>query len=171
MYMKLLRNHANNHLPFSDLPYDQYALRGGRQRGKNRHFSYVIARDATGIGRIQNRTTGGGSSRRRASFLYTSHLRGIKIHILNCCRSLKKFAGVCQGSAANRRGSNRGQHYSFLLHSENSLTEPEVTILALDTPKSSGAIEDLDCVSTPSCPALGVSGVRMTSQGLLPPGN
>ena len=68
MYMKLLRNHVNNHLPFSDFPYDQYALRGGRQRGKNRHFSYVIARDATGIGRIQNRTMGGGSSRRRASF-------------------------------------------------------------------------------------------------------
>ena len=109
--MKLLQNHVNNHLPFSDLPYDQYALRGVRQRGKNRHFSYVIARDATGIGRLQNRTTGGGSSRRRASFLYTSHLRGIKIHILNCCRSLKKFGGVCQGTAANRRGSNRGQHY------------------------------------------------------------
>ena len=109
--MKLLRNHANNHLPFSDLPYEQYTLRGGRQRGKNRHFSYVIARDATGIGHIQNRTTGGGSSRRRASFLYTSHLRGIKIHILNYRRSLEKFGGVCQGTAANRRGSNRGEHY------------------------------------------------------------
>ena len=62
--MKLLRNHANNHNPFSDLPYDQYVLRGGRQRGKNRHFSYVIARDVMGIGRIKNRTTGGGSLRR-----------------------------------------------------------------------------------------------------------
>ena len=112
MYMKWLQKHANNHLPFSDLPYDQYALRGGRQRGKNRHVSYVIARNTTGIGRIQNQTTEGGSSRRRASFFYTSHLRGIKIHILNCCRSLKKFGGVCQGIAANRRGSNRGQHYS-----------------------------------------------------------
>ena len=49
---------------------------------------------------------------------------------------------------------------SFLLHSENSLTEPEVTILALDTPKSSGAIEDLGCVSTPSCPTLGASGAQ-----------
>ena len=110
MYMKLVRNHANNHLPFSDLPYDQYAFHGGRQRGKNRHFSYVIVRDPTGIGRIQNRTTVGGSSRRSASFLYTLHLRGIKIHILNCSRSWKQFGGVCQGTAANRRGSNRGQH-------------------------------------------------------------
>ena len=111
MYIKLRRNHANNHLPFSDFPYDQYALRGGRQRDKHRHFSYVIARDATGIGHIQNRTTGGDSSRRRASFLYTSHLRGIKIHILNCGRCLKKFGGVCQGTAANRRDSNSGQYY------------------------------------------------------------
>ena len=47
---------------------------------------------------------------------------------------------------------------SFLLHSENSLTEPEVTILAPDTAKSSGAIEGLDCVSTPSCPTLEASG-------------
>ena len=109
-YMKLLRYHSNNHLPLSDLPYDQYALRGRWPCGKNRYFSYVIVRDATGIGRIQNQTTGGGSSRRRASFLYTSYLRGIKIHILNCWRSWKKFGGVCQGTAANRRGSNRGQH-------------------------------------------------------------
>ena len=49
---------------------------------------------------------------------------------------------------------------SCLLHSENSLTEPEVTILALDTPKSSGAIEGLDCVSTPSCPTLGAAGAQ-----------
>ena len=49
---------------------------------------------------------------------------------------------------------------SFLLHSENSLTEPEVTILALDTPKSSGAIEGLGCVSTPSCPTLGAAGAQ-----------
>ena len=49
---------------------------------------------------------------------------------------------------------------SFLLHSENSLTEPEVTILALDTPKSSGAIEGFDCVSTPSCPTLGAAGAQ-----------
>ena len=53
---------------------------------------------------------------------------------------------------------------SFLLHSENSLTEPEVAILALDTPKSSGAIEDLDCVSTPSCPTLGASGAQLHFQ-------
>ena len=78
-------------------------------------FSYVFVRDATGIGRIANRTTGGGSSRRCASFLYTSHVRGIKIRILNCGTSLKKFGGVCQGTAANRHGSNRGQHYSSFI--------------------------------------------------------
>ena len=49
---------------------------------------------------------------------------------------------------------------SFLLHSENSLTKPEVTILALDTPKSGGAIEGLDCVSTPSYPTLGAAGAQ-----------
>ena len=96
MYMKLLRNHANNHLPFSNLPYDQYALRGGRQRRKNQHFPNVIARDATGIGRIQNLTKGGGASRRCARFLYTSHLGGMKIHILNCCRSLKNLMGCAK---------------------------------------------------------------------------
>ena len=54
---------------------------------------------------------------------------------------------------------------SFLLYSENSLTEPEVTILALDTPKSSGAIEGLDCVSTPSCPTLGAAGAQDDCSG------
>ena len=82
--MKLLQNHAYNHLPFSDLTYDQYALRGGQQRAKNGHFSNVVARDATGIGRIQNWTTGGGSPRRSATFLYISLWCGIYIHILNC---------------------------------------------------------------------------------------
>ena len=53
----------------------------------------------------------------------------------------------------------------FLLHSENSLTEPEVTILALDTPKSSGAIEGLDCVPTPSCSTLGAAGVQDDCSG------
>ena len=89
MYVKLLQNQAYNHLPFSDLPYDQYALRGGRQRAKNEHFSLVVALDATGIDRIQNRTTGGGSPRRSAIILYTSLWCGINIHILNCCGSLK----------------------------------------------------------------------------------
>ena len=118
MYTKKLHFYAKNHLQTSDLRYDQYLSRRGRNRTKNRCFSYVFVHDATGICRIANRTTGGGSSRRRASFLYTSHLRGIKIHILNCGRSLKKFGGVCQETAANRRGSNRGQHYAgvnFLL--------------------------------------------------------
>ena len=49
---------------------------------------------------------------------------------------------------------------SFLLHSENLLTELEATILALDTPKPSGAIEGLDCVSTPPCPTLGADGAQ-----------
>ena len=53
----------------------------------------------------------------------------------------------------------------FLLHSGGSLTEPEVTILALDTPKSSGAIEGLDCVSTPSRPTLGASGAQDDCSG------
>ena len=74
-------------------------------------------------------------------------------------------------SASEAAQETKVHSISFLLHSENSLTEPEVTILALDTPKSNGAIEDLDCVSTPSCPALGASGARMTAQSLLPPGN
>ena len=45
----------------------------------------------------------------------------------------------------------------FLLHSKNSLTEPEATTLALSTPKPSEAIEDSDCVSIPSCPSLGTA--------------
>ena len=53
----------------------------------------------------------------------------------------------------------------FLLHSENSLTEPGVTILALDTPKSSGAIEGLDCMSTPSYPTLGAAGAQDDCSG------
>ena len=60
---------------------------------------------------------------------------------------------------------------SFLQHSENSLTQSEVTILALDTPKLSGAIEGLNCVFTPSCPTLGAAGAQDDAQGLLPPGN
>ena len=54
---------------------------------------------------------------------------------------------------------------SFLLHSENSLTEPEVTILALDTPKSSGGIKGLDSVSTPFCPTLGAAGAQDDCSG------
>ena len=54
---------------------------------------------------------------------------------------------------------------SFLLHSENSLTEPEVTILALDTPKSTGAIEGLGCVSSLSYPTLGAAGAQDDCSG------
>ena len=46
---------------------------------------------------------------------------------------------------------------SFLLHSKNSLTQSEATILTLDTPKLSRAIKGLECVSTPSCPTLGAA--------------
>ena len=54
---------------------------------------------------------------------------------------------------------------SFLPHSENSLTQSEVTILALDTPKLSGAIEGLECVFTPSCPTLGAAGAQDDCSG------
>ena len=54
---------------------------------------------------------------------------------------------------------------SFLLHSENLLTEPEVTILALDTPKSTGAIEGLECVSPLSYPTLGAAGAQDDCSG------
>ena len=114
MYMKLLQNHAYNHLPFSDSPYDKYALRSGRQRGKNRHLSYVVARDATGIGRMQDRTTGGGSSRRGATFLYTSLLCGLNIHILNYGRSLKTFGGVWYGVPRNCGEPRRFEPWSTL---------------------------------------------------------
>ena len=54
---------------------------------------------------------------------------------------------------------------SFLLHSENSLTELETTILALDTPWPSKAIESLDCVPTPSCPTLRAAGAQDDCSG------
>ena len=56
-----------------------------------------------------------------------------------------------------RRGS---APLGFLLHSENSLTEPEATILALGTPRPSEAIEGSDCVPTPSSPTLGAAGAQ-----------
>ena len=53
----------------------------------------------------------------------------------------------------------------ILLHSENSLTKPKTTILALDTPKLSEAIEGSDCESTPCYPALGVAGTQDDCSG------
>ena len=48
----------------------------------------------------------------------------------------------------------------ILLHSENSLTKPKTTILALDTLKPSEAIEGSDCESTPRYPAFGAAGAQ-----------
>ena len=53
----------------------------------------------------------------------------------------------------------------FLLHSENSLTEPEATVLALDIPKLSGAIEGSDSVPTPSCLTSGAVGAQGDCSG------
>ena len=49
--------------------------------------------------------------------------------------------------------------------SENSLTKPKATILALDTPKPSETIEGSDCESTPSCLALGAAGAQDDCSG------
>ena len=54
MYTKKLYFDAKNHLPFSVLRCDQYPLRRKRKRAKNRRFTHVLARDATGIDRIAN---------------------------------------------------------------------------------------------------------------------
>ena len=53
----------------------------------------------------------------------------------------------------------------FLLYSENSLTNPKTTILALDTPKPSKAIEGSDCESTPSYPTFGAAGAQDDCSG------
>ena len=55
MYTKKFYFDAKNHLPFSDLRCDQYLLRRKRKRVKNRRFTHVLARDATGIDRIAKR--------------------------------------------------------------------------------------------------------------------
>ena len=94
MYTKKLYFDAKNHHLVSDLRYDQYPSGRGRKRMKKSGFSYVFARDPTGISRIANRRKGGDSSRRNAAFSYTSHRCGINIHILNWDRSFKKFGGV-----------------------------------------------------------------------------
>ena len=72
MYTKKLHFDAENHLPLSDLRYDQYLLRRGRKRAKNRRFWDVFARDAMRIGCIANRRTGGDSTYDFALILYTS---------------------------------------------------------------------------------------------------
>ena len=110
MYTKKFYFDAKNHLPFPDLRYDQYPLRRKRKRAKNRRFTHVLARDATGIDRIAKRGTGGDFSHRNTTFLYTSLSCVINIQILNCAGS---FDGVSWRTAA-RTAANRGQHYSYL---------------------------------------------------------
>ena len=92
MYTKKLHFEAKNHLLLSDLQYDQYPTGRGRKRTKCSDFSYVFARDPSGIGRIAIRTKGGDSSPRNATFSYTSLRCGINIHILNCDRVLVLFS-------------------------------------------------------------------------------
>ena len=69
---------------------------------------------------------------------------------------------VSASGVAQRAGSAL---LGILLHSENSLTKPKDTILALDTPKTSETIEGSDCESTPSCLALGVAGAQDDCSG------
>ena len=63
-------------------------------------------------------------------------------------------AGSASGAELGRVSAPLG----FLLHSENSLTRPKATILALGTPKPSKAIEGSGCESIPSCPTFGAAG-------------
>ena len=97
MYTKKFYFDAKNHLPFSVLRCDQYPLRRKRKRAKNRRFTHVLARDATGIDRIAKRRTGGDLSHRNRTFLYTSLACGINIQILNCA---ERFKGVSWRTAA-----------------------------------------------------------------------
>ena len=62
MYTKKLHFDAEKRLPFANLRYDQYPLRRGRKRAKNRWFLHVFAREVTGICRIVNQRTGGEST-------------------------------------------------------------------------------------------------------------
>ena len=72
MCTKNLHFHAENHLPLSDLWYDQYPLRRGEKQAKNRRFFPLFARDATDIFRIGNRRTGGVSRHDFALISYAS---------------------------------------------------------------------------------------------------
>ena len=82
MYTKKLYFDAENHLPLSDLRYEQYPLRRGRKRAKNHRLSPDFVRDAMDICRITNRRTGGDSTHDFALISYTS----LFSHI-NCCKS------------------------------------------------------------------------------------
>ena len=91
MYTKKLYFDAKNHFPFSVLRCDQYPLRRKRKRAKNRRFTHVLARDATGNDRIAKRRTGGDFSHRNTTFLYISLSCVINIQIRNYAGS---FDGV-----------------------------------------------------------------------------
>ena len=97
MYTKKFYFDAKNHLPFSVLRSDQYPLCRKRKRAKNRRFTHVLARDATGIVRIAKRRTGGDFSHRNATLLYISLSCVINIQVLNCAGS---FDGVSWRTAA-----------------------------------------------------------------------
>ena len=72
MYTKKLHFDTENHLPLSDLRYEQYPLRGGRKRAKNHRLSPDFVRDAMNICHIKNRRTGGDSTHDFALISYTS---------------------------------------------------------------------------------------------------
>ena len=91
MYTKKFYFDAKNLLSFSVLRCDQYPLRRKRKRVKNRRFTHVLARDATGIDRIAKRRPAGDFSHRNTTFLYTSLSCVINFQILNCAGS---FDGV-----------------------------------------------------------------------------
>ena len=82
MYAKKLYFDAENHLPLSDLRYEQYPRRRGRKRAKNRRLSPDFVRDAMDIYRIANRRMGCDSTHDFALISYTSLFSHIK-----CCKS------------------------------------------------------------------------------------
>lgn len=66
-------------------------------------------------------------------------------------------------TASEGPGQHRKQRSAilgFILHSEILPIKPKVTILVLDSPEPSEATDGSDYESTPSCPALGVTGAR-----------
>ena len=78
--------------------------------------------------------------------------------------SIRSGAGgaVSASGVAQRAGVCSTRNFTT---SENSLTKPKATILALDTPKPSETIEGSNCESTPSCPALGAAGAQDDCSG------
>ena len=116
MYTKKFYFDAKNHLPFSVLRCDQYPLCSKRKRAKNRRFTHVLARDATGIDRIAKRRTGGDFSHRNRTFLYTSLSCVINIQILNCAGS---FDGVSWRTEARTAGEPWSTLIIGMVESEN----------------------------------------------------